>query len=541
MKNALDWIKSNPISAASIVVALLGVAAFVFVLFVQAPALRARVIKENNSQAQELHDLTHASIEVPNPDPNGDNLTISDLVINRDVIEFVTRTNDEIGAQSAAIKGGTRARNADAHLNYTFANGQLFGNDSPNTAQIAQATQDYRDSFEAMFVPGYEHLGMPRLVPGLPPTVDEVMESVDQMLYEYLTSVGAESTADLTQEQADTLFQLQRVAAMAPLRERAESIHLYADVMPIPVDEDAEDAGPEALGMDRFNPGYPFSIADWSVAAEQAQLDQLWEGQVQIWIIRDIMQAIVNTNTVTTESDDGVVETTQLPVIDAPVKRLLSLEVLPGYVGLHNGGAISPAAGNAGGASGAGSTGRGGAGMMESGGRTGRGGMDTGRSPSRPGAGPGAVSPGASADDGSGALPGAAATPEVAVSSVYNAPIVTTLPPSDQPIIDSFYFGPTGRFSNNVFDVRHVSVRLHIDWASLPLFFEQLREVNFMTVLDMKVTDVDEHAELADGYVYSGDIVEVDLVIETLWFRDWTTDLMPQVVKNALAVPAPTP
>ncbi|XAM00136.1 hypothetical protein OT109_01860 [Phycisphaeraceae bacterium D3-23] len=553
MKNALDWIKSNPISAASLVVAFLGLLVFVFVLFVQAPALRARVIAENDKQNKDLYDLTHASIELPNPDPNGENITISNLVINPEVITFMEGVNEAIAAQSASIKGGTRSRNADAHENYTFANGQLFGNDRPNNAQVAQATLDYRNSFEAMFVEGYDNLAMPKMVPGLPPSVDEVMASVDQMLYEYLTSVGAETTADLTQAQADELLQLQKVAAMAPLRERAESIHLYADVMPVPIDEDDEDAGPAPIGMERFNPEYPFMIADWSVAAEPAKLDELWEGQVQIWVIRDIMQAIANTNTVTTTSEDGTAVSTQLAVINAPVKRLLRLELLPGYVGLHNGGAISPAAGTAGAAPG-GPGGLGGA--LTPGGRgmepgLGRGRGTPGRGGVAPG-GPGALSPGAPAgggDDGTideaTGLPAnantAPAAPEVAVSTEYNAPIVTTLPPPDQPIIDSFYFGPTGRFSNNVFDVRHVTLTLHIDWASLPLFFEQLRRVNFMTILDMKVIDVDEYAQLADGYVYSSDVVEVELVIETLWFRDWTTDLMPQIVKNALAVPAPTP
>ncbi|MFI4862024.1 MAG: hypothetical protein ACIAXF_15260 [Phycisphaerales bacterium JB063] len=555
MKNALDWIKSNPVSAASIVVAFLGIVVFLFVLFVQAPALRKRVIAENDKQANELKTLTSATIILPNPDPNGEPIPVPNLVINQSVIDFVQVVNEEVRSQSASIKGGTRARNANAHLNNTFANGQVFGNAQPNSSQIAQATLDYRNSFEAMFVEGYEDLAMPKMIAGLPPSPEEVYASVDQMLYEYLTSVGAESTSDLTQTQANELLQLQKVAAMAPLRERAESIHLYADVMPLEVDEGSEDAGPEAIGMERFSQDYPFLIADWSVAAEQAKLDQLWEGQVQVWVIRDIMQAIANTNTVTTTTDDGATETVQLAVLHAPVKRLIRLELLPGYVGLHNGGAISPTAGAASPGGGAAAPGGLGGAMMPGGrgmpGGAGRGGRAPGRPGAMPGGGgslptpggpaPGGAAPGASPEiDPNTGEPIASATPAaptVEVSTEYNPPIVTTLPPADQPIVDSFFFGPTGRFSNNVFDVRHVTLTLHIEWASLPLFFEQLRQVNFMTVLDMSVVDVDEYAMLADGYVYNSDVVEVQMVIETLWFRDWTTELMPQIVKNALAVP----
>ena len=80
---------------------------------------------------------------------------------------------------------------------------------------------------------------------------------------------------------------------------------------------------------------------------------------------------------------------------------------------------------------------------------------------------------------------------------------------------------------------------LHASWESLPVFFEQLRQTNFMTVIDMQYTDVDEYNALASGYVYGqDDVVELQLVIETLWFRSWTTELMPQMVRDALAVPS---
>jgi len=58
-----------------------------------------------------------------------------------------------------------------------------------------------------------------------------------------------------------------------------------------------------------------------------------------------------------------------------------------------------------------------------------------------------------------------------------------------------------------------------------------------MTVIGMSCNDIDEYNALASGYVYgTGDVVEVEMIIETLWYRDWTTRLMPQIVKDALLV-----
>lgn len=545
MKNALDWIKSNPISAASIVAAFIGVIVFLFVLFVQAPALRARVVEANGKQASDLNAMTNARVELPNPDPNEPPLVISNLVINREIIDFVDDVYREVEGQSDGIKRSTSSINARAHENFTFVGGTLFGeDDQPTPAQIVAGSEDYRNSFDAMFQEGYQSLNMPKLLVGMPPDRRVIDEALFQTLADYLQSVGAGSTSDLTQAQAQELYQLQQVAVMTLLTGQAKSIQLYADALPIPVEEEDEDEGgaggsilnPVAqqslTGMARYGPEYPFQIADWAFEAEQASLDQLWEGQVQIWITRDLMQAIALTNS---DADQQ-----RMAVIDAPIKRLLELEVLPGYVGLHSGGGVNSISGSTGN-SGSSSGGRSGA-LGRSSGAMGPGAMPgpVGPGMSEPGltpggvTGPGAAGPGAA---GPGVGAGATAQPEAEVSELYGTPSLTTLPGPQAPIVDSFFFGPTGRYSNSVFDVRHARLKLHMEWSQIPAFIDTLRQVNFMSVINMSCTDIDEYNALASGYVYgTGNVVEVEFIIETLWYRSWTTDLMPQVVKNALLV-----
>ncbi|MCX5659869.1 MAG: hypothetical protein NTW19_09125 [Planctomycetota bacterium] len=114
-------------------------------------------------------------------------------------------------------------------------------------------------------------------------------------------------------------------------------------------------------------------------------------------------------------------------------------------------------------------------------------------------------------------------------------------------------FGPSvpfGRVSNSLYDIRHVNLSMIVDWHRLPEFFDNLSQANFMCVLKMDIKDVDEYEQIKEGYFYGkGDAVQVDMLVETIWLRQWTTKLMPDEVKKSRGVPvvaapvkaAPTP
>jgi len=104
---------------------------------------------------------------------------------------------------------------------------------------------------------------------------------------------------------------------------------------------------------------------------------------------------------------------------------------------------------------------------------------------------------------------------------------------ADSPLPDDFSISSTGRRSNDIYDVRHVKVRLVVDYQRLPELFDAISQVNFMTLLHIEFSQVDEYEALRQGYVYgSGDAVEAVMVIETLWLRDWTTEWMPESVQR---------
>ena len=123
-----------------------------------------------------------------------------------------------------------------------------------------------------------------------------------------------------------------------------------------------------------------------------------------------------------------------------------------------------------------------------------------------------------------------------AAAGIYSAPEAPPAGP-DQPISANFYTGPSGRVSNSLFDVRHVRVEMIADAQQLPIIFEAFAKVNLMTVLEVEITDIDEYDAIRDGYLYGpADAVKADLIIETIWLRDWTQQLMPEVVRQYLGI-----
>jgi len=100
-----------------------------------------------------------------------------------------------------------------------------------------------------------------------------------------------------------------------------------------------------------------------------------------------------------------------------------------------------------------------------------------------------------------------------------------------------FSMSPTGRRSNGMYDVWHVTLDVHIDLAQLTTFVNALSETNFMTVLNVQLSDLDEYELLREGYFYGqGDMVRAQIVVETLWFRDWTVGMMPNDIKIDLGL-----
>ena len=554
MKNALEWIKSNPISVAAGGVALVGLVVIIYIYLFSTSAFqkeKAEVLKGPYAQQTALAKST---VPLPNEDPNAEP-DIKTVVINKEVINEVQKIYSEINTQYLAILDQTSRKNSERHLSnpanrqsVLLARGAVWP--SPKfEASYEQAKADYLEQHKALFTPKDEGWSMPSFRAGSPPMPFEVQRALAKSAFNFVNSIGVASPNELSQTQAEQLYAEQRMVLMKMLTERAQSINLYVS---LPRDQDifapelAEPGtetttgggfdglagdftggftgGPDQ-GANANAAGYPFTMMDWVYTKLTPNPDEVWEGQVQLWITRDIMQAIyvqnkVDTTRITGSFVDAEGKTRPIVepnVINSPVKRLLTLQIVNGYVGLHTAGGVvteNQSFDNS---------------SRDDGIRPILVARDTTTGSS--GFTPDIVSP--SATDTNPKRP-----------SVYPDP-PTTLAPLDPKEKAPEHFGitPTGRVSNSVFDVRHTRLVIDIEWEALPRFIEQLRETNFMTVIGMNLEDIDEYQILREGgYVYGdADVVRVELIIESLWFRNWTEKLMPTSVKQKLLIIMPEP
>jgi hypothetical protein len=101
----------------------------------------------------------------------------------------------------------------------------------------------------------------------------------------------------------------------------------------------------------------------------------------------------------------------------------------------------------------------------------------------------------------------------------------------------------TGRASGKDYDVTLMQICMDIDPAYLNKFIDALYRQNMgYTVLNLRWRTVDPLDRATNGFVYGEtQVIEVDMLIEGLLFRDWTKPLMPQSVRTALSIPPDAP
>jgi hypothetical protein len=217
-----------------------------------------------------------------------------------------------------------------------------------------------------------------------------------------------------------------------------------------------------------------------------AQDRMLFDLQWQYWIAADVLRAF--------EAANGGTENS---VLKNPVKRLVSLRVLP-----MEAVSAAPAAGEA-------ST-MGGAEVPAEGAATG--------------------TEGEAAPTDGGSAP---------------APAATLGPPAIDNTVEAardFAKRFTGRVSNGVYDVRLAEVTFVAETSKLPLVFAKLADENFMTITNVRIAPADAFAAARSGFVYGIEPVsEVTATIETVWFREWTAEFMPAVLRTALGIQSKSP
>jgi hypothetical protein len=456
MKSLLHWIKTNPLILASIVIALVAVLGLMGWVQGRGGAFVDRVMQLKNIHEQ-LGGMTKQTVMVPPEKPADPPRTISSITINRAAIDELKVVYGRMNDEYQQIFNLAGKHNQSFHQPMVKG---LFPNLQTQTPAF-QAKRNYPHLLEALLAPRSEDGVTPALNAGLPPSAEDVTRAMLEVERDFrANNLLSQSTLFDEAQQAD-LRHKKEERLRRLLQDRAQALNLYAQT-----DSNAAD--------------FPFAKPAWLAWSSFDTLEganattswlALWNAQIALWIQQDIAAVIAVTNRVGEPASN---------VITAPVKRLISVEVLEGPVGI--------------------------------------------------------IGPGALAGSNTGSGPGAS---WVVGSVGENNRIIVPSPAAALP--DNYIVAPTGRASNGLYDVYHTRVALVADAQLLPELFNSLTSVNYMTILNVQVTGVDEYQELNEHhYLYGpGDAVRLDIVLETIWLRSWTAPLMPTVVRDALDAKLP--
>lgn len=452
--NLATWGKSNPITVASIAVAAVSLGVIAYVV-IAAGGLRSE-IDDRSSMFNTTRQLMSQSIEVPSEDPDGRPEYLRNMAISPQVIDRMRGIYDRMRDQLERVfqrAEGINRPDREMLVEGLFPNADRTA-DLPITARFA-----YRRKVPMILGPPVDEDNLVRLNAGEPPEAAAVGLQLAEDEREFRRQYQGASGEDvsLTPEQERQLREEKRDRTLQMIRDRAESIHLYAEM-----DPDAEDF-PFTMRQSLVNP---------TPGAGSPTPALLWEAQLELWIMQDIARAIARVNAVDNPSAN---------VATVPVKRLLNVAVVPGYVGIHTKGGL---------------------------------------------------------EDSSSRRTGAMRIADA--DGLYDPPDHPTLDDPDKRLQAAFHYTPTGRVSNALYDVRHAQLRAVVDVRRLPELLDALSHVNFMTVLGVGIRDVNEFEHLREGYFYgTGDAVEVTLLIESIWLRTWTEPLMPDTTKRYLGILEP--
>ncbi|MCC7145321.1 MAG: hypothetical protein IT443_02635 [Phycisphaeraceae bacterium] len=479
LKRFLEWAKANPITIGSVAVMLLVIPLWMLLVVMPAGSFRQSVAGDVSRQLGEISRYTDATMTIPPQTPDGQPQEVKG-VVNEAAIAKRQWIFEQTSKQYQDTLATVVKLNENRHLPILP---DLFP--EPKTSDLPiRAREAYRQIFPQFLAEYAPDAKLPRLNAGTPPAREEIVDEMRKSEQEYLVDIGGKAISNLSPAEQKEFEKRQNQRLREFLTRRARGISIYAPA--------------------EVTPGSPFDMGTWAFEKTVPRMADIWQSQMSLWVQQDIIQAIADTNKVEDPSYD---------VTTNPVKRLLKIEVIPGYVGIDNGGGMNAAAGP--------------------------------QQVSAPVAGP---SGGETASleqlfqqsvGGVGAAALAEGGPAV---KTQQTPEEETYPPVDLKPKD-YGVAHTGHRSNDLYDVWHAWVRVIVDADRIPQFLDHLSRVNLMTVLRVDLFDVDEYAHLQEGYVYGpDDAVEIHVLVESIWLRAWTKDLMPKPVRGRIgALPAVAP
>lgn len=228
-----------------------------------------------------------------------------------------------------------------------------------------------------------------------------------------------------------------------------------------------------------------FQIRGWYASPLAPKENQIFEGVFDCWLQQDVVRAI------------NAINGNSRSVLTSPIKRLEKVSVGAEFANKAHGGQMSlaPSSGSQTPGVTAGNTPDGGTIFL--------------------------TQTGAPAASGGGAPQGQQNQPQAAALD-YNKSM-------------------TGRVGGEKWDVSMMNIVVHIDPSALNKFIAELyRQNNSYTVLDVKLESIDPYEAASNGYMYGNvPVVRADILVEALFFRNWTVYVVPESYRRVFRMPDP--
>ena len=458
MTPVLRWIKSHLVVVICAVI-ILAAPITAWVISSGMSATLRTDLQQTASKVKELdrYRSTTVALEVPGGEP----ISVRG-VVNPRLLEAYESAVSTIGSQAEIVHAAGLERNRSINGRARTAD-DILPDHFPAPRSKA-ALEEMPFAMHEALVEAYRIL-LADVEAGSPPDAQSVSERLSRRRDVFVSGARKDSVEDLEGDEVDAMRSELAAARLNIYRSHAlgeddgAPIRFYAGLgeMPIP---------PEPKSM--------------------LPLGAMFEWQWDYWVTEDLLNAFAAAN-----GDETVLQ--------GPMKRLVSLNVLPLGAELPEGGGASGGSGFGGGTAGMG----GGGGNP---GRRGRGGGDAAA---------------ASADSGAGApaRPGKAKVDPGVAANVDKSMSIT------------------GRASNDVYDVRIVECELVVATRGIPKVIDAIAQQNFMTVLDVKIRPANAFVAANGGFIYGIEPVsKVNLRLESVWLREWTADTMPSDLREALGI-----
>ena len=111
-----------------------------------------------------------------------------------------------------------------------------------------------------------------------------------------------------------------------------------------------------------------------------------------------------------------------------------------------------------------------------------------------------------------------------------------------QPVPSDYALRFTGRSNNALYDVFPVDLALIVDSTRIPEILDAIAQENFFTVTNLVIRPADPFDAAGEGYMFgSAPVCYLDLTLETVWLRQWTSEKMPDAAKKALGIQVAQP